>query len=140
MKLRALGRDVPGYVAGLQRVIAVALAEHGIVAAPRAGFPGVWTAQGKIAAIGIAMVHGVTMHGFAVNLQPDLADFALINPCGLQQYGVTSAAALLGHPLDPARFRARLAGLFAREFGIVWRPAASGNTDLALSLSARFDG
>ncbi len=118
VRLRSLERDVPGYVAGLQRLIAAALADEGIEAGPRAGLPGVWTARGKIAAIGIAMVRGVTMHGFAVNLQPKLEHFALINPCGLADLGVASAAQLLGRPVDPRRFRERLAWHFSAEFGI----------------------
>jgi lipoate-protein ligase B len=64
-------------------------------------------ARGKIAAIGVAQRHGVTLHGFAVNLQPDLSHFQLINPCGIGQLGVTSAAALLGHPVDLAEFKVR---------------------------------
>jgi lipoate-protein ligase B len=118
-RLRALRRDVPGYVAGLQRLISAALADIGVVAAARAGLPGVWTAQGKIAAIGIAMTHGITMHGFAVNLQPDLAHFELINPCGLAEHGVTSAAAILGRAVDAEDFRSRLVHHFSREFGVV---------------------
>lgn len=97
------------------------LADFGIVAATRAGLPGVWTASGKIAAIGTAMVHGITMHGFAVNLQPDLSYFALINPCGLAEQGVTSAAALLGHTVDERAFRDSLAFHFSREFAVALR-------------------
>jgi lipoate-protein ligase B len=123
-RLRALGRYVPAYVAGLQRLIAAALAEIGVDAAARPGLPGVWTGRGKIAAIGVAMVHGVTMHGFAVNLQPELAHFELIDPCGLREQGVTSAAALLGRPLDAADFRARLARHFEQEFEVALRPSS----------------
>ena len=61
------------------------------------------------------------MHGFAVNLQPDLAHFGLINPCGIGELGVTSAAALLGHPLDMATFKAEFLG---------WGPGM-GDTTLA---------
>ncbi len=117
-RLRALGRDVPGYVAGLQRVIVSALGEIGVPAEARTGLPGVWTAQGKIAAIGIAMVRGITMHGFAVNLQPDLSHFALIDPCGLGDLGVVSASVMLGHEVDLFQFRCRLARCFESEFGI----------------------
>ena len=65
--------------------------------------------QGKIAAIGVAQRHGVTLHGFAVNLQPDLAHFGLINACGIGDLGVTSAAAILGRPVDPQDFKRRIA-------------------------------
>ena len=52
---------------------------------------------------------GVTLHGFAVNLQPDLAHFALINPCGIGALGVTSAAAQLGQPVDAQCFKTLIA-------------------------------
>ena len=80
--------------------------------APGTDFPahGVWTDRGKIAAIGVAQRHGVTLHGFAVNLQPDLAHFELINPCGIGDLGVPSAASILGHPVDTDQFKARIAG------------------------------
>jgi lipoate-protein ligase B len=70
---------------------------------------GVWTSAGKIAAIGIAQRHGVTLHGFAINLQPDLSHFQMINPCGIGDLGVTSAAAILGQPVDLADFKSRIA-------------------------------
>ena len=49
----------------------------------------------------------MTLHGFAVNLQPDLAHFDLINPCGIGELGVTSAQAILGHPVDVADFKSQ---------------------------------
>jgi lipoyl(octanoyl) transferase len=69
----------------------------------------VWTASGKIAAIGVAQRRGVTLHGFAVNLQPNLEHFRLINPCGIGDLGVTSAAAILGHPVDLSTFKPLIA-------------------------------
>jgi lipoate-protein ligase B len=75
----------------------------------------VWTAQGKIAAIGVAQRHGISLHGFAVNLQPDLQHFQLINPCGIAELGVTSAAAILGHPVDVADFKRRVARTVEQE-------------------------
>jgi lipoate-protein ligase B len=112
-----LGRTIPDYVCGLQRTIIAALGGVGVAAWSDADHVGVWTGGGKIAAIGVAQRHGVTLHGFAINLQPDLAPFALINPCGIGDLGVTSAAVLLGHDLDMADFKERVAHEFAREFG-----------------------
>jgi lipoyl(octanoyl) transferase len=109
VKLRARGLTVPCYVRALEQAIVSALASLGIDARIDAGHVGVWTDHGKIAAIGVAQRHGVTLHGFAVNLQPDLAHFQLINPCGIGDLGVTSAAAILGHPVDTDQFKARIA-------------------------------
>jgi lipoate-protein ligase B len=122
LRPHALGRTIPDYVCGLQRTLIAALAELGIAAHTDPDHVGVWTDAGKIAAIGVAQRHGVTLHGFAVNLQPDLAHFALINPCGIGGLGVTSAAALLGHDVDPAAFKGRLVRAFRREFGYAEPP------------------
>jgi lipoate-protein ligase B len=109
VKLRPRGLTVPCYVRALEQAIVAALAEIGVTAHVDEGHVGVWTAQGKIAAIGVAQRHGVTLHGFAVNLQPNLAHFNLINPCGIGDLGVTSAAAILGHGVDLDDFKSRIA-------------------------------
>jgi lipoate-protein ligase B len=109
VKLRARGLSVPCYVRALELAIIASLHEIGIEATLDEGHVGVWTSGGKIAAIGVAQRHGVTLHGFAVNLQPDLSHFGLINPCGIGELGVTSAAAILGQPIDVADFKRRIA-------------------------------
>ena len=125
VRLRALGLTVPCYVRALELSIISALNGIGIAARIDEQHIGVWTDAGKIAAIGVAQRHGVTLHGFAVNLQPDLSHFGLINPCGIGALGVTSAAALLGHPVDVSAFK--------------WSIAASLRTQLA-KLSTRAAG
>jgi lipoate-protein ligase B len=109
LRLRARGLSVPCYVRALENAIIRALSELGIDAHIDPDHVGVWTAHGKIAAIGVAQRHGVTMHGFAVNLQPDLSHFLLINPCGIGQMGVTSARAILGRDVDLEHFKKRIA-------------------------------
>jgi lipoate-protein ligase B len=110
VKLRPRRLTVPCYVRALEQAIVAALAEIGVEAHIDEQHVGVWTAQaGKIAAIGVAQRHGVTLHGFAINLQPDLSHFNLINPCGIGNLGVTSAAAILGRPVDPDDFKRRIA-------------------------------
>jgi lipoate-protein ligase B len=109
VKLRARGLTVPCYVRALEMAIIATLAEIGIDAhIDEDRQIGVWTSHGKIAAIGIAQRHGVTLHGFAVNLEPDLSHFKLINPCGLGERGVTSAAAVLGQAVDREGFKPRI--------------------------------
>jgi lipoyl(octanoyl) transferase len=110
VKLRPRRLSVPCYVRALEQAIVSALSEIGVASHIDEDHVGVWTArQGKIAAIGVAQRHGVTLHGFAVNLQPDLSHFNLINACGIGDLGVTSAAAILGHPVDPQDFKPRIA-------------------------------
>ena len=109
VRLRARGLSVPCYVRALELAVIDALAQIGVEARTDDQHVGVWTAAGKIAAIGVAQRHGVSLHGFAVNLQPDLSHFRLINPCGIGELGVTSAAAILGHPVDLENFKPRVA-------------------------------
>lgn len=62
----------------------------GLRASTRAGYPGVWLGSDKICAIGLSVQHGVTIHGFAMNLRADTASYAHILPCGITDGGVTS--------------------------------------------------
>jgi lipoate-protein ligase B len=119
VKLKPRALTVPCYVRALELAIIAALEDIGIHSHLDEGHIGVWTAHGKIAAIGVAQRHGVTLHGFAVNLQPDLSHFGLINPCGIGDLGVTSAAALLGHPVDIAEFKFRIARALEEQLTLV---------------------
>ena len=76
------------------------LATQGIAAHRSPGRPGVWVGDAKIAAVGLHFRRGVSMHGFALNLQPDLRSFEWIVPCG-HRAPVTSVAALLGDSPAP---------------------------------------
>lgn len=105
VKLRARGLTVPCYVRALELAVIDALRDIGVESHIDEGHVGVWTAQGKIAAVGVAQRHGVTLHGFAINLQPDLTHFALINPCGIQERGVTSVQAITGRAVDMHAFK-----------------------------------
>jgi lipoyl(octanoyl) transferase len=97
--------DYVGYVRKLERVLIATLAEFDIHAKTITGLTGVWvdTPRGeeKIAAIGVKIdVHAVTKHGFALNINTDLDYFEGIIPCGIQDKGVTSMAARLGHSVE----------------------------------------
>ncbi|MBI2756295.1 MAG: lipoyl(octanoyl) transferase LipB [Chloroflexi bacterium] len=115
--LRGLGRTVPAYVHGLESAMVRALSGFGIAAWEDTEHPGVWTAGGKVAAIGIAQRRGVTLHGFALNVDPDLSYFELINPCGLGGLGVTSIARLVARPPTLAAVRRSLVRCLIDEFG-----------------------
>jgi lipoate-protein ligase B len=83
LDLREWKRDVHLYVRAIEQVIIDTLAEFGILAGREAGATGVWTTQGKIAAIGVHISRWVTSHGFALNVDTDLEYFRYIVPCGL---------------------------------------------------------
>ncbi|MCL2104923.1 MAG: lipoyl(octanoyl) transferase, partial [Kiritimatiellaeota bacterium] len=76
-----------------------AAAACGIAAARDPRNRGVWVGDSKLAAIGIRVSRGVTMHGFALNVNTRLGDYRGIVPCGLSDAGVTSMSQLLGAPL-----------------------------------------
>jgi lipoate-protein ligase B len=85
-------RAVHDYVAALELALVAALADEGIAAHAPEDLTGVWTANGKIASIGVHVSRGVTTHGFAVNVVNDLEPFGWIRPCGEDQARVTSVA------------------------------------------------
>ena len=107
------GRDVRCFVHALEGWVIAALDRLGIAAFRADGRIGIWThdplrGEAKIGAIGVRVKRWVTMHGFSVNLAPNLAHFGGIVPCGIADFGVTSARAL-GKPADLATFDAALA-------------------------------
>ena len=93
LDLREWKRDVHAYVRAVEEVIIDALAGFGIAAGREAGATGVWTSDGKIAAIGVHISRWVTSHGFALNVDTDLNYFRYIVPCGLTR-PVTSMRSL----------------------------------------------
>ncbi len=112
LDLNRRGRDVRRFIHALEDWLIAALARIGIAARAEPGRIGIWTGSGvdeaKIGAIGVRVRRWVTLHGFSVNLHPDLGHFTGIVPCGLAEYAVTSAAEL-GKSSDLATFDAALA-------------------------------
>jgi len=90
--------DVVAYVRSLEAALIAACAQLGLEAGVVSGRSGVWTPEGqrKIAAIGVRVSRGVTMHGFALNCDPDLTAFDRIVPCGIRDASVTSVSVELG--------------------------------------------
>lgn len=111
-------RDITGFVKNISSALIELLKQsYGIEArAERGKFAGVWVGEKKIAAIGIAIVDSVTMHGFAFNVNTDLEYFDMINPCGLSK-GVTSIKELTGKKADMKKVCRDTAEYFARAFG-----------------------
>lgn len=81
--LRGRGLGVKQYVCLLEQSCVDALASLGVQSRLRDGFPGVWTEQGKIAALGVRITHGVAYHGMALNVSVEPLWFAAIKPCGI---------------------------------------------------------
>jgi len=99
LDLAKRGRDVRQFVHALEHWVIATLADFGVEAWAVPERIGIWTrdvdgSEAKIGAIGVRVRKWVTMHGFAVNLNPDLTHFSGIVPCGIAEYGVTSLARL----------------------------------------------
>jgi lipoic acid synthetase len=88
-------RQIVPYVRRVEQVLIDALADFGLDAWREEGLTGVWTERGKVAAIGVRVSRRVTMHGFALNLDPDMTYFSRMNPCGISDRPVTSLTELL---------------------------------------------
>ncbi|MDP9496630.1 MAG: lipoyl(octanoyl) transferase LipB [Actinomycetota bacterium] len=96
--------DVVAYVRRLEQVLIDVCADLGVATDRVAGRSGVWTADGqrKVAAVGIRVARSVTMHGFALNCDPDLSAYDRIVPCGISDATVTSLSVELGRDVTTA--------------------------------------
>jgi len=94
LPLRGIGCDLHAYLRSLEQCIIDTLSEFGLEGR-RNGPAGVWVGDKKVCSIGIAVRKWVTYHGFALNVNPNLSHFSLINPCGLEASCITSMAELL---------------------------------------------
>ncbi|HZU63555.1 MAG TPA: lipoyl(octanoyl) transferase LipB [Novosphingobium sp.] len=108
LDLKTRARDVRGFVHALEGWVIDTLADFGVAAWRSEAGVGIWTEdidgrEAKIGAIGVRIRRWVTMHGFAVNLDPDLTHFTGIVPCGIAEKGVTSLARL-GKPVSAAQW------------------------------------
>ncbi len=125
-------RDVVAYVRRLEAVLVDSLADLGVAANVRPGLTGVWVGDDKIAAIGVKVAGGRTRHGFALNVDPDLAMFDHIVPCGIRGKGVTSIARVLGRapsmPVVADTVTARFAAAFGYEAVVEQRVSGSQHT------------
>ena len=119
------------YVRALEAAVMETLGGFGILGRRTAGFPGVWVGDEqapdrKIAAIGVRISGGVTTHGLALNVAPDLGRFEAIVPCGLPGLEVTSMVRELGRSVDMAEVQARLVAALGRHLGLAMTPAGPG--------------
>lgn len=110
------------YVRRIEEALIRACGDFGVPTTRVAGRTGVWTPAGggalekKIAAIGVHIARGITSHGFAFNVHPDLRDFELIVPCGIADRAVTS----LEREADPPPAMEAVRNAVARQFGHVF--------------------
>lgn len=123
VKLGDVGQDVHVYLRALEQTIIDTLSEFGI-AGYRNPPAGVWANGKKICSIGIAIRRRVAYHGFALNVNPDMSFFSLINPCGLNATVMTSMAQLLPKAPSIDQVKQIYIGKFAQVFGYKPEPRA----------------
>ena len=92
MDLHNYNKSISCYMRSLEQLIIDTLAEFRVTAERKDGLTGVWVGDEKIAALGVRVTRWITMHGFALNVSPDLTYYSGIIPCGIFEYGVTSMA------------------------------------------------
>jgi lipoate-protein ligase B len=110
--------NVPEYILTMERAIVAALGRSGVEASTKLGHRhvGVWVGERKIASVGVHISHGVSSHGFAVNVANDLSPFTWVVACGLPDIEMTSMQAEGSGEGVPC-FRKRMGHAFAEAFG-----------------------
>ena len=135
--------DYVGYVRKLEKMLIVALAHLGVVAGQRSGLTGIWVQAdvysrcprcrpedrnkpAKLAAIGVRVdAHGISHHGFALNVDPDMSYWDGIVACGLAEVPVVSLAELLNEPPAMNKVKQEIILAFEQVFGLSVVPAGS---------------
>ena len=118
INLRQWGNGPLQYVRTIEEIIVATLADFGIAAHTEQGLTGVWTAEGKIAAIGVKISRGIAFHGFSINISTDLSWYRHIIPCGIADRPVTSMAELQPGEADIEAVRYSLVYRFGRAMGM----------------------
>jgi len=95
LDLHNYNKSISCYMRSLEQLIIDTLAEFTVTAERKDGLTGVWVGDEKIAALGVRVTRWITMHGFSLNVTPDLTYYSSIIPCGIFEYGVTSMARIL---------------------------------------------
>jgi lipoyl(octanoyl) transferase len=117
IKLSDWKEDTHEYLRALEEVIIQTCAEYGLDTNRNPKYTGVWLGERKIAAIGIKVSRWITMHGFAFNVNTDLAYFGGIIPCGIKDKDVTSLQRELGKEIEINEVKEKLVKNFQKVFG-----------------------
>lgn len=110
-------RDLHRYLRDLEEVLIRALADFGVEGGRVSGFTGVWIGAKKVASIGVAVRRWVTWHGFALDVDVDLAQFRTFAPCGLDASVMTNLAEHVRGPLAMRDVETRVETRFRELFG-----------------------
>ena len=100
INLNQFKKSVSWYMRTLEEVIIKTLKNFSIVSDRKDGMTGVWVEDEKICAMGVRLARWVSMHGFALNINPDMNYYNGMIPCGIQEYGITSMNDVLNKNVD----------------------------------------
>lgn len=117
LNLRYYQQDLHWYLRQLEEVIIRTIANYGLKANRVSGLTGVWLEGKKVAAIGIKVSRWITMHGFALNVCPDLSGFERIVPCGIADKPVASLTEFIPN-ITVKQIRIEIAEAFASVFQV----------------------
>ena len=110
-------RSITWYMRKLEQLIIDILGDYGIFANRKKGLTGVWVKDKKIAALGVRISKWVTMHGFSININPDLEYYKFIIPCGIEDYGITSMENIIGDEVPSMdEIKLTVKNLFSKNF------------------------
>lgn len=110
-------RSITWYMRELEQLMIDVLKEYGIEGSTKKGLTGTWVKNHKIAALGVRISRWVTMHGFSLNINPDLKYYQDIVPCGIEGYGVTSMAMIMGEEVPSmAEVKIKMVDYFKNRF------------------------
>ena len=129
--LRAWGIGVVDYMSALEETMIAVLGEWGVAGGRHECARGVWVAGRKIGSVGLHVRRYVSMHGAALNVSPDMAHIALMNPCGIDDAEMTSLAAETGGPVAVADVAEAFVRHFARVLDCEPTEAAEGREAVA---------
>ena len=116
--LRNYKKSISWYMRSLEQVIIETLLDFDIQSERKNGLTGVWYNNEKIAALGVRVSKWITMHGFSLNIDPDLNNYNSIIPCGIFEYGVTSMSKILNKNINLGSVKNSLKIKFLDQFNI----------------------
>ena len=117
LDLNKYKRSITWYMRKLEQLIIDILGNYNIIAHRKKGLTGVWVRNEKIAALGVRISKWVTMHGFSININPNLEYYKFIIPCGIEDYGITSMEKIMGDEVPSMdEIKLTVKNLFSKNF------------------------
>ncbi len=118
LHLKEYTDNIHGYLRKLEEVIILLLSNYGILAHRITNLSGVWVGNQKIASIGISVEHGITRHGIAINVDPDLSHFDLITACGIKGVKMTSIKNETNKDISMDQVKEEFLTIFSKLFNV----------------------